>query len=114
MNIRQKKVSGEIKHVVSKFFVENKFEQCKNSFITLAKVEISPNLRQVKLFISILNTVTDDEQEECFNSIIKNRKRIKQAIAENINLRNVPEIRIKKDDSFKKAERIKKLLRDIK
>ena len=114
MNIRQKKVSEEIKRVVGEFFVKNVFNKCEKSFITLTKVEISPDLRYAKIFISILNLQTDIEQEECYNSIIKNRKQIKRAIADNLALRNVPEIIIKKDESYNKAERIKELLRDIK
>jgi ribosome-binding factor A len=113
MSIRQKKVSEEIKHIVSEFFVRNTLNKCEKSFITLAKVEISPDLRYAKIYVSILNLQTDIEQEECLKSIIRNKNRIKKEIADNLVLRNVPEIIIKKDESFKKAERIKEILRDI-
>lgn len=114
MSIRQKKVSEEIKRVVSEFFVRNTFNKCEKSFITLTKVDISPDLRYAKIYISILNLQTDIEQKECLKSVIKNRNRIKKEISDNIILRNVPEIIIEKDESFKKADRIKKILRDIK
>lgn len=114
MSIRQKKVSEEIKRVVSEFFVRNTFNKCEKSFITLTKVDISPDLRYAKIYISIFNLQTDIEQKECLKSVIKNRNRIKKEISDNIILRNVPEIIIEKDESFKKADRIKKILRDIK
>ncbi|MEA3500857.1 MAG: 30S ribosome-binding factor RbfA [Candidatus Marinimicrobia bacterium] len=114
MNRRQKKVSEEIKHIVSEFFIRNTFNKCEKSFITLTKVDISPDLKYAKIYISILNLQTDIEQEECLESVIKNRNRIRKEIADNLILRNVPEITIKKDESFKKAERIKEILRDIK
>ncbi len=114
MNIRQKKISEEIKRVVSEYFIINALKKCGNSLVTITKVDISPDLRNVKIFISILNVQNDIEQEECFNAIIKNRKQIKKAISDNLALRNIPEITIKKDESYNKAEKIKRLLRDIK
>ena len=74
-------------------------------------VEISPDLRSARIFVSILGE--DTEQRTTLRGLNSARKRIRVALGERIDLRRVPEISFHTDPGVKHSLKISNLLSDL-
>ncbi|HBY17953.1 MAG: Ribosome-binding factor A [Marinimicrobia bacterium 46_43] len=110
-NKRQRQIASEIKHKLGEYFIREGKTLTGDSLVSVARVEMSPDLQYANIYISIYPDT--DEGEDIFEKIRENIKQIRMFVARNIRLRLAPEIRIFKDESMEYADRINKILRDL-
>ena len=83
--------------------------------VSLTKVRVTEDLKFADLYFTILSMegleVNKERVEEGLNEI---RGFLRKKVSEELNLRFIPEMRIKIDDSIEYAVKISKLLDDIK
>ena len=89
--------------------------EVKNSNVTgmisVTKVKGTPDLKYAKVYVSILNSKSN---EKTLEGLKASAGFIRTSLAKKVNLRITPEIVFEYDDSIEHGERIESLLQEIK
>lgn len=80
-------------------------------FVTITDVEVSSDLRHVKIFVSVLGT--EEEKKRCLDALQSAAGFVRTEIGKVIRLRHTPEIAFRLDDSIERGVRINQLLSQI-
>ena len=110
---RQLKVGEELRHLISNALLRESFydEYIKNNNITVTEVNISPDLKNAKVFVMPLG---GKKKDDVLDSLNKVSGRIKKIISNNLSLRQTPKLIFKIDESFEYANKIHNILKKIK
>ena len=110
---RQLKVGEELRHLISNALIRENFygEHIKNNNITITEVNMSPDLKNAKIYIMPLG---GKNKIDVLNSLNKVTGRLKKIISTNISLRQTPKILFQIDETFEYAENIHNILEKIK
>ena len=110
---RQLKVGEELKHLISSALLRETFydEYIKDNNITITEVNVSPDLKNAKVFVMPLG---GKNKSDVLNSLNKVTGRIKKIISNNISLRQTPKLLFKIDETFEYAKNIHNILEKIK
>ena len=110
---RQLKVGEELRHLISSALIRNNFydEHIKDNNITITEVNMSPDLKNAKIYIMPLG---GKNKVEVLNSLNKVTGRLKKIISTNISLRQTPKLLFQIDETFEYAENIHNILEKIK
>lgn len=110
MSQRIKKINELIKRTLGKIILKE-FEAPEDVLVTITRVETTSNLIESKVFISI---IPKKKEEKVIASLRKCVYYIQQELNKKLNIRIVPKIIFKIDESIEKAVKVKKLLDKIK
>jgi ribosome-binding factor A len=77
--------------------------------ITVTEVDVSPDLRQAKVFVSVMGS--EEEQSEAFRALHNASAFLRRELHKRLRLRRTPELAFRRDDSLERAARIDALLR---
>ncbi|MEW6229932.1 MAG: 30S ribosome-binding factor RbfA [Bacillota bacterium] len=80
-------------------------------FATITDVEVSPDLRYVKIFVSVMGDKSQVEQTMA--ALESATGFVRSEIGRRIRLRHTPEITFKHDTSIRRGARVFELLREI-
>ena len=110
---RQLKVGEELRHLISNALLRNSFydENIENNNITITEVNVSPDLKNAKVYVMPLG---GENKLNVLNSLNKATGRLKKIISNNISLRQTPNLVFKIDDTFEYAKKINNILVKIK
>ena len=110
---RQLRVGEELRHLISNALLRETFydQIIENNYITITEVNISPDLKNAKVYIMPLG---GKNKFEVLDSLNKANGRIKKLISNNINLRQIPKLQFKIDETFEYAKNIENILQKIK
>lgn len=104
MNLRQEKVSKEIREVVATFL---EVESNKTSLITVTHVDVSPDLKNATIFITVL---PEDKEGAALDFCKRKRTDIKHEIKKKMKLRTIPFVDVRIDMGEKNRQKIHDLL----
>ena len=110
---RQLKVGEEIRHLISNALLRSSFydEHIDNNNITITEVNISPDLKNAKVYVMPLG---GENKTDVLKSLNKVTGRLKKIISSNISLRQTPMLTFQIDETFEYAKKISKILDKIK
>ena len=110
---RQLKVGEELRHLISNALLRSSFydEHIENNNITITEVNVSPDLKNAKVYVMPLG---GENKLNVLNSLNKATGRIKKIISNNISLRQTPKLIFKIDETFEYAKKINDILDKIK
>ena len=110
---RQLRVGEELRHLISNALLRESFydQIIENNTITVTEVNVSPDLKNAKVYIMPLG---GENKLEVLDSLNKSNGRIKKIISSNINLRQIPKLQFKIDETFEYAKNIENILQKIK
>ena len=110
---RQLRVGEELRHLISKALLRESFydQIIEDNSITITEVNVSPDLKNAKVYIMPLG---GENKFEVLDSLNKSNGRIKKLISSNINLRQIPKLQFKIDETFEYAKNIENILQKIK
>ena len=110
---RQLRVGEELRHLISNALLRETFydQIIENNNITITEVNVSPDLKNAKVYIMPLG---GENKLEVLESLNKSNGRIKKLISSNINLRQIPKLQFKIDETFEYAKNIENILQKIK
>ena len=110
---RQLKVGEELRHLISNALLRNSFydEYIENNNITITEVNVSPDLKNAKVYVMPLGGVN---KADVLNSLNKATGRLKKIISSNISLRQTPKLIFNIDETFEYAKKINDILDKIK
>jgi len=109
---RQLKVGEELRYLISNVLLKETFynEHISNNNVTITEVNLSPDLKNAKVYIMPLG---GEYQNEVVESLNKVSGRIKKLISSSVKLRQMPKIYFKIDNSFENAKNIENILKKI-
>jgi ribosome-binding factor A len=108
---RSERVQEALRQEISKI-VQQEIKDSRIGFITITKVELTPDLRYAKVFFSILGETKD--KHLALKGLNSAKGYIKGLIADRIKLRFIPELTFKIDESLAYTQDIYNLLEQIK
>lgn len=108
---RYEKIVAAIKREVSSI-IHDELQDPRLGFVTIMRVELTPDLRYAKIFFSVLG---DDKQYKKTGEALDSALGyIRKLIGERVKLRFVPEISFKEDKSSQYSIKIQEVLDEIK
>jgi ribosome-binding factor A len=110
MSIRTDKLAQAILREVSTV-IHRDLRDPHIGFVTVTRVDVSPDLRYARLYVSVLGN--NDDIEESLSHLRKALGFIRHRIAPALDLRYAPELSLVHDDTEIRAERIEKLIDQI-
>ena len=110
---RQLKVGEELRHLISNALLRSSFydEHIENNNITITEVNVSPDLRNARVYVMPLG---GKKKLDVLNSLNKATGRLKKIISRNLSLRQTPKLIFKIDETFEYAKKINDILDKIK
>ena len=106
---RSERVEKQILEIISSIAIKN-IDLSSLGFITFTDVDISPDLKNAKIFFSVLNQkLPDDELEIKINRM---QKAFKKFLSPELHLRTPPKIQFVNDKKLSFQEKISDLLKD--
>ncbi|NDE89812.1 MAG: 30S ribosome-binding factor RbfA [Alphaproteobacteria bacterium] len=109
---RQLRVGEELRHALAAAFQDGNYPwetSLPRSIITVTEVRVSPDLRNATAYIVTLGGQHSAETVKVLNQA---KYYFKNVIAQNVELRFVPQLHFQIDTSFEYAERIERILHD--
>ena len=77
-------------------------------FVTVADVEVTPDLRHVKMFFSVLGS--EDEKKQALQALEKDSGHIRREVSGRVRLRHTPEITVAYDATAERAAHLTGLI----
>ena len=110
---RQLKVGEELRHLISNALIRGSFydEYIDNNNITITEVNVSPDLKNAKVYVMPLG---GENKMDVLNSLNKATGRLKKIISSRISLRQTPRLIFTIDETFEQAKKIYDILGKIK
>ena len=110
-SIKNTRINGEVQRELSSIISRELKDPRINPMTSVVSVEVAPDLKQAKVYISVLGT------EESAKDTIKGLKSaasfIRGQLAKSLNLRNTPEIHFVLDQSIEYGVNMSKLIDDV-
>lgn len=110
MTLRANRVGEQMKKELGEI-IGQKVKDPRIGFVTVTDVEVTGDLQQATVFISVLGT--DSEKEATLMGLSKAKGFIRSEIGKRIRLRKTPEIEFAFDDSVEYGNRIETLLKQV-
>lgn len=107
---RLNRINEELKKEISQIISFELKNPDATGLISVTKVKITPDLKYAKVYVSMLNSKSN---EKTLEALKKSAGYIRSEIAKRINLRITPELVFEEDDSMEYGERIDKILKDL-
>ncbi|HLS07176.1 MAG TPA: 30S ribosome-binding factor RbfA [Bacillota bacterium] len=108
-NIRANRVAEEIKKEMGEI-ITRKLKDPRIGFVTVTDVEVTGDLQQATIFISVLDK---DKKDSTLVGLSKANGFIRSEIGKRIQLRKTPEITFEFDEALERGSRIEEILRDL-
>ncbi|MGI2327183.1 30S ribosome-binding factor RbfA [Planococcus sp. YIM B11945] len=111
MTMRSNRVGEQMKKELSEI-ISRKLKDPRIGFVTVTDVEVTGDLQQATVYISVLGD--DKTKEQTLLGLSKSKGFIRSEIGQRIRLRKTPELSFEFDTSVAYGNRIDSLLREIK
>ncbi|WP_164668955.1 30S ribosome-binding factor RbfA [Virgibacillus doumboii] len=109
-DIRSNRVAEQMKKELGEL-LSQKIKDPRVGFVTVTDVEVTGDLQQAKVFISVLGD--EEEKHDTLIGLAKAKGFIRSEIGKRIRLRKTPEITFEFDEALEHGNRIETILRDL-
>lgn len=109
-NVRVGRVGEQLKKELSQI-LQSELKDPRVGFLTVTGVEVSGDLSQAKVYISVLGS--DQQKEDTLKALARASGFIRSEVGKRIRLRHTPELIFKFDHSIEYGSHIEKLLSEI-
>ncbi|NOU93387.1 30S ribosome-binding factor RbfA [Paenibacillus sp. LMG 31456] len=108
--VRVGRVGEQIKKELSQI-IQSEMKDPRIGFITVTGVDLTNDLSQAKIFLSVLGT--DEQKEETLKALGRGSGFIRSEIGKRIRLRKIPELLFRFDASIDYGTKIERLLDQV-
>lgn len=91
--------------------IQNGLKDPRIGFCTVTRIELTDNLRDAKIFVSVMGS--EKEAEETLEGLNSAKSFIRKTLGRNLYLRYIPELEFKKDVSLEHLDKISRLINEI-
>ena len=106
---RMRRVNEAVREVVSARIAEG-LRDPRIGFVTVTSVDTSPDLRQARVYVSVLGD--PDEREATMAGLESAHGVLQQAVARELRIKHTPTLQFVFDESIERGMRISELLGD--
>lgn len=110
MKLRSTRVGEQMKKELGEI-ISRKIKDPRIGFVTVTDVQVTGDLQQAKVFISVLGD--EEQRQNTLKGLAKAKGFIRSEIGQRIRLRKTPEIIFEFDESIDYGNRIESLLHEI-
>lgn len=110
-SVKNTRINGEVQKVLAEIIRGELKDPRINPMTTVMAVEVAPDLKSCKAFISVLGDVKS--QEDTLKGLNSAVGYIRTQLAKKINLRNTPEIKFIMDQSVEYGINMSKLIDEV-
>jgi ribosome-binding factor A len=110
MSHRSNRVGEQMKKELSDI-IGRKIKDPRIGFVTVTDVEVSGDLQQAKVYITVLGD--EEQRENTLKGLAKAKGFIRSEIGQRVRLRKTPELIFEFDESINYGNRIESLLKKI-
>ncbi|MCC3357428.1 30S ribosome-binding factor RbfA [Bacillus sp. REN16] len=110
MSLRPNRVGEQMKKELSDI-IGRKIKDPRIGFVTVTDVQVTGDLQQAKVFISVLGD--EEQRQNTLKGLAKAKGFIRSEIGQRIRLRKTPEILFEFDESIDYGNRIETILTEI-
>ncbi len=110
-SIKNTRINGEVLRELSSIIRGEINDPRINPLTSVVSVEVAPDLKSCKAYISVLGD--EKSQQDTITGLKSAEGYIRRKLAQNINLRNTPEIRFILDQSIEYGVNMSKLIDDV-
>ncbi len=110
-SVKNTRINGEVQKVLAEIIRGELKDPRINPMTTVMAVEVAPDLKSCKAFISVLGDAKS--QEDTLKGLNSAMGYIRNQLAKKINLRNTPEIRFIMDQSVEYGINMSKLIDEV-
>ena len=111
-------IEKEMARVISQALLEEVKNPKIKGIVSVTSVHVTEDLKFADTYFSILPPLNSDEKqydnEEILEALNEIKGFLRKRVAEEVDIRYTPEIRVKLDNSMENAIKITKLLNDLK
>jgi ribosome-binding factor A len=108
---RPKRLALQIQHEISSMLVRD-LKDRRIGFVTITGVDLSPDLRHAKVFVSVMGN--EEEKGESIQALSHAAGWVRHELGQRIRMKFLPEITFFNDTSQEYGEKIDRLLDEIK
>jgi ribosome-binding factor A len=112
MSFRPDRVGEQIRDELSTLLSRGAVHDPGIGFITLTRVQVSPDLQQARVFYTTLGDAK--ARQETSRALTRATPFLRRQIGGALRLRRVPELDFRFDESVANQDRIERILRDLK
>ncbi|MFS0865061.1 30S ribosome-binding factor RbfA [Fredinandcohnia sp. 179-A 10B2 NHS] len=110
MSLRPNRVGEQMKKELGDI-IGRKIKDPRIGFVTVTDVQVTGDLQQAKVFISVLGD--EEQRQNTLKGLAKAKGFIRSEIGQRIRLRKTPEIQFEFDESIDYGNRIETLIHEI-
>ena len=110
-SVKNTRINGEVQKVLAEIIRGELKDPRINPMTTVMAVEVAPDLKSCKAFISVLGDA--QSQEDTLKGLNSAMGYIRTQLAKKINLRNTPEIKFIMDQSVEYGINMSKLIDEV-
>ncbi|APC48590.1 30S ribosome-binding factor RbfA [Virgibacillus halodenitrificans] len=109
-DMRANRVAEQMKKELGEILTR-KIKDPRIGFVTVTDVEVTGDLQQAKVFISVLGD--EKQKQDTLLGLAKAKGFMRSEIGQRIRLRKTPELIFEFDEAFEYGNRIETILRDL-
>ena len=111
MSTRQEKVEELLKKEISEI-IQREMKDPRLGFVTVTDVEITPDLRHARVFVSIMGD--EEQQKQSMKALRSASGFVRGELGKRVRMRVTPDVEFRIDTSIEQGARIFELLEQIK
>ena len=108
MTRRTERINDLLREEISDLLRREVKDPRVGGLVTVTEVDVSPDLRQAKVYVSVLGT--DEEKTSTFRALAAASHFLQRELRKRLTIRRVPELSFVADDSIERGARILELL----
>ncbi|HAO92434.1 MAG: ribosome-binding factor A [Deltaproteobacteria bacterium GWC2_56_8] len=109
---RSDRVADVIKEEVASMILHGDIKDPRIGFVTITRVELTPDLKEAKVFFSQIGSAEDKAKSR--NGLNHASGYVRRALAKRLDLRHIPNVSFVFDDSLEYADHIEKVIKEMK
>jgi ribosome-binding factor A len=110
MSQRTARLDRQIQHELMDL-VQREMNDPRLGFVTVTRVETSPDLGHAKVWVSVLGS--DEERSATLSALQDASAWLRRRLGERLTLRKVPALSVRRDDSIEAGDRVLRLLNEL-
>lgn len=110
-SIKHSRINGEIRKSLSKVIAEEVHDPRVGMMTSVTDVEVATDLKTCKVYISVLGS--DEERALAMEGLRRAEGFLKRRLAQDLNLRNTPELRFISDTSLEYGAKMSRMIDEV-
>ncbi|MBE0415729.1 MAG: 30S ribosome-binding factor RbfA [Dehalococcoidia bacterium] len=111
MTRRTERLNEQIREEISELLRRQVKDPRLGCFLSVTRVDTSPDLRYAKVFISIMGS--EEEKKEAMEGLASASAFLYRGLRERISLRRMPQLSFHRDDSIERGAHILHLIKEV-